>query len=125
MRLLSRGFLVMGLGLASLGAVTAYLGVVLLGSVLISIALVMITLYLFIRFWPEEEASPVLERASAPRQAASPRAMVSVVRADGPPKHRVVMALRDLVRKEGQIRLSPQGAERFARTIRFILRSEE
>ena len=117
-------FLALAICLGLLGATAAYFGLLVVASTLVSIFVVVFTLYLFIRYWPEEE--PRKSRALAPTAAAPARqqARVPAVRVDGPPKIRFMVALKDVVRRQDAFRLSPQGAERFARTIRYILRAE-
>ncbi len=122
---IKRWFLVLGLALGILGITAAFLGRLVVASMLVSIFFVSFTLYLFLRFWPEDEvrersAPPPVNDASKPR-----RAMVSAVRVDAPPRTRFMIALKDAVRKQDTFRLSPQGAERFARTIRYLLRSSQ
>ena len=90
-----------------------------------SILLVSITLYVFFRYWPEDEPlKPVPRHATPVEDAPKPqRAMVQVVSVDGPPKTRFMMALRDASRKQDRFKISKQGAERFAKTIRYILQN--
>lgn len=113
---LTRWFLMLSGGLGALGIVAAYMGLLVIASMLASIVFVALTLYFFLRFWPEEDAAP----EAPPRRPA----MVSATRVDGPPRARFVMALREVVRRQESFRISPQGAERFARVIRFMLRNQ-
>ena len=117
-------FLGLAVCLGMLGAFAAYYGLLVAASTLISIFVVLLTLYLFLRYWPDEEPAA---RPKPPPTAAIPEprrtARVSAVRVDGPPKARFMVALKEVVRRQDAFRLSPQGAERFARTIRYILRS--
>jgi hypothetical protein len=119
-------FLCLAVCIGLLGVAAAYYGLLVAASTLISVFVVLLTLYLFLRFWPEEE--PVTRRTlePAPAAPAPPRqAKVQAVHADGPPWIRFMIALKDVVRRQDAFRLSPQGAERFARTIRYILRSDQ
>jgi hypothetical protein len=118
-------FLGLAICLGLLGVAAACYGLLVAASTLISIFLVLLTLFLFLRYWPEDEETdgrhlqPVAAKPRPPRQA-----RVAMVRADGPPRMRIMVALKDVVRRQDAFRLSPQGAERFARTIRYILRAE-
>ena len=119
-------FLGLAICLGLLGVAAACFGLLVAASTLISIFVVLLTLYMFIRYWPEEE--PASSRPLKPAPVApGPRrqARVAAVRVDGPPRIRFMIALKDVVRRQDAFRLSPQGAERFARTIRYILRSDQ
>ena len=127
---LSRWILMLGVGMGLLGTVAFYYGLLPVGSMLMSIFLVSFTLYFFIRWWPEEDERPV----PAPVPVVTPvaesppkpgRAMVQAVRLDGPPKVRCMMALREMVRRQETFQISQQGAEAFAKTIRFMLRAQK
>ena len=120
---MTRWLLMLVIGLGALSVWAAYMGRLVVASTLVSIVIVAFTLYLFIRYWPEEEETA--EKAKAPAAIQKPAAMaarVSVTRLDGPPRARFIMALKEVVRKQDAFRLSPQGAERFARTIRYMLK---
>jgi len=122
---MSRWVLMFAIGMGSLGLVSLYLGLLVVASALISIVLVSITLYAFLRLWPEDEkANSAVKSISQIQTEPRPRAMVQTVRLDGPPKARFVMAIRDMVRRQESIQISQQGAEMFAKTIRYILRSQ-
>ena len=121
---MKRWFLILGVALGALGIVAAFMGLLVPASMLASIVIVAFTLYLFLRLWPEDEArelrpAPPTEKEEAPRRVA----MVAAMRVDGPPRSRFMMAVREIARRQGAFRISPQGAERFARTIRHMLRS--
>ena len=119
---MKRGLLLLGLALGGVAVTAAFLGALVAASLLASIVLVSLTLYAFLSLWPEEETRtppPELPGGSQPR----PRAAVAAVRVDGPPRVRVVMALREMARKQDSFRISQEGAQRFAKTIRYILRS--
>jgi len=123
--------LVFGLGLGVLGAGAAYVGLFVVASTMVSIFIVALTLYAFLRFWPEEQAGG-REPAAADREngdRAEPvtpvrrPALVPVVRPGGPPKARMMMALREMAQRQGNYRLSSRGAERFAKVIRYLLQN--
>lgn len=116
-------FLMFAAGLGVLGIASAFLQFWLLASTLISIVFVSITLYWFLKHWPEDEARQVVLRPPDEGEPAPRRALVPVVRANAPARTRFMVALREVVRKQENFRLSPQGAERFAKTIRYILQS--
>ena len=120
---MKRGLLLLGLALGGVAVTAAFLGALVAASLLASIVLVSLTLYAFLSLWPEEETRTPppseLPGGSQPR----PRAAVAGVRVDGPPRVRVVMALREMASKQDSFRISREGAQRFAKTIRYILRS--
>jgi hypothetical protein len=118
---MTRWLLMLVIGLGVLGVCAAYMGRLVLASTLVSIVIVAFTLYLFIRYWPEEEET-VAKAPAVIQKPAAKAAGVSVTRLDGPPRARFIMALKEVVRKQDAFRLSPQGAERFARTIRYMLK---
>lgn len=125
-QVVSRGMsywlLLVAVGLAALFAAALYFGLFVVASTFGSILLVSITLYVFFRYWPEDE--PLKPAPARPTLAPKPRrAMVQMVEVDGPPKARFMMALRDASRRQGNFKISQQGAERFARTIRYLLRN--
>ncbi|MGA1196579.1 MAG: hypothetical protein ACO36I_08795 [Candidatus Latescibacterota bacterium] len=125
---LSRWIMMLGVGMGVLGVVAFYYCVLPVGSMLMSIFLVSFTLYFFIRWWPEEDERPTPVPVSAPVEVSVPkpgRAMVQAVRLDGPPKVRCMMALREMVRRQETFQISQQGAEAFAKTIRFMLRAQK
>ena len=121
---MERWLLMLGVGLGALGIAAAFMGLLVVASTLASIVLVSVTIFLFIRFWPEEE---VPERRAPRPPSGRPRprrAMVQAVRVDGPPRARLMMSLKEIVRRQESFRISQQGAEAFAKTIRYILRSQ-
>lgn len=123
---LSRWIMMLGVGMGTLGGVSFYYGLLPVGSMLMSIFLVSFTLYFFIRWWPEEDERPAPAQPTPPPTVVPPkpgRAMVQTVKLNGPPRARVMVALRDMVRREEAVQISPQGAEAFAKTIRFMLRA--
>jgi hypothetical protein len=112
-------------GLAVLCSLSLYFGLFVVGSTFGSILLVSITLYAFFKYWPEDEPLKPITPATAveveqPRQE---NVMIQVVQVDGPPKARLMMALRDASRKQDSFKINAQGAERFAKTIRYILQN--
>ena len=125
---LSRWIMMLGVGMGLLGVVAFYYGLLPIGSMLMSIFLVSFTLYFFIRWWPEEDERPAPVSVVTPVAESPPkpgRAMVQAVRLDGPPKVRCMMALREMVRRQETFQISQQGAEAFAKTIRFMLRAQK
>ena len=123
---LTRWLMMLGVGLGMLAATAAYMGLLVVASMLVSIVFVAFTLYFFLRLWPEEQpVQQVQARIQAARTPVEPqKAMVSAVRIDGPPKARALMALRDMVKRQESFQISQQGAEMFAKTIRFMLRND-
>ena len=123
---LTRWLMMLGIGLGMLAATAAYMGLLVVASMLVSIVFVAFTLYLFLRLWPEEQpVQQVQARIQAARTPVEPqKAMVSAVRIDGPPKARALMALREMVKRQESFQISQQGAEMFAKTIRFMLRND-
>ena len=123
---LSRWIMMLCVGMGCLSITALYYGLLVVGSMLISIFLVAITLYFFLRFWPEDPkpvAPQVRSRAISQRSKPQRSAMVSAMHRNAPPKARAVIALRDMVRRQESFQISQQGAEAFAKTIRFMLRS--
>lgn len=121
---LSFWFLLIAIGLAVLFASSLYFGLFVVASTFGSILLVSITLYAFFKYWPEDEPLRTPAPKTAPAKVETPRqAMVQVVQVDGPPKARFMMALRDASRKQESFKISKQGAERFAKTIRYLLQN--
>ena len=120
-RNLTRWLMMLGVGLGVLGGTAAYMGLLVVASMLVSIVFVAFTLYLFLRLWPEDEP---IRRSQAPVETPVPdrKILVSAVKVDGSHKTRFVMALRDMVRRQESFQISQQGAEMFAKTIRFMLR---
>ena len=127
---MKRGFLLLALSLGGVGVATAIMGhwtrstgLLVVASSLGAIVLVSSTLYVFLKLWPEEEIrtpSPSAEPAKTPLRR---QAMVSAVKTEGPPRARFMMALRDVARKQDSFRISQEGAERFDKAIRYLLRS--
>lgn len=122
---LSFWFLIAAIGLAGLFVSSLYFGLFVVASTFGSILLVSITLYAFFRYWPEDEPlKPIPKKVTPEEDEPTPRrAMVQVVSVDGPPKTRFMMALRDASRKQDNFKISKQGAERFAKTIRYLLQN--
>lgn len=123
---LSRWIMMLGIGMGILGGVAFYYGLLPVGSMLMSIFLVSFTLYLFIRWWPEEDERPVAAPVQSPATPPPNKpVMVRAVRLEGPPKARCLMALREMVKRQNDFQISQEGAEAFAKTIRFMLRSQK
>ena len=118
---MTRWLLMLVLGLGALGIWAGYMGRILVASTLVSIVIVAFTLYLFIKYWPDEERSRKMVDVAG-REPVARSAKIQVTQLNGPPRARFVMALKEVVRKQDAFRLSPQGAERFARTIRYMLK---
>ena len=118
---MTRWLLMLVLGLGALGIWAGYMGRILVASTLVSIVIVAFTLYLFIKYWPDEERSRKMADVAG-REPVARSAKIQVTQLNGPPRARFVMALKEVVRKQDAFRLSPQGAERFARTIRYMLK---
>ena len=121
---LTRWIMILGIGLGVLGATAVYMGLLVVASMLVSIVFVAFTLYLFLRLWPEQESVRQVQTRVQTARTPVQQAMVSAVRTDGPPKARVLMALREMVKRQESFRISQQGAEMFAKTIRFMLRND-
>jgi predicted lipid-binding transport protein (Tim44 family) len=124
-RKLSGWIMMLCVGMGCLSITALYYGLLVVSSMLISIFLVAFTLYFFLRFWPEDPKPVVPAPSKTISASPKPRrpAMVSAMRKDAPPKARAVIALRDMVRRQESFQISQQGAEAFAKTIRFMLRS--
>jgi hypothetical protein len=122
---MSLWFLLLAAGLAVLCFACLYFGLFVVGSTFGSILLVSITLYAFFKYWPEDEFLKPSPRPKKEEPAPSePRhAMIPLVRSDGPPKVRFMTALRDASRRQDGYKISKQGAERFAKTIRYLLQN--
>ena len=60
---MKRGFLLLGLGLGAVSIAAAFLGALPVASMLAAIVLVSLTLYVFLRLWPEEEVQTPSEPA--------------------------------------------------------------
>ena len=118
---MTRWLLMLVVGLGALGIWAGYMGRLLVASTLVSIVIVAFTLYLFIKYWPDEERSRKMADVAG-REPVARSAKIQVTQLNGPPRARCVMALKEVVRKQDAFRLSPQGAERFARTIRYMLK---
>jgi hypothetical protein len=95
-------------------AATLYLGMIAVASVLIAVCLITSTLYLFVRLWPGAgpAPSPVLPPPAAIVDA-TPRET----------RYRVLWALHEMARRQDDFRISGRAAERFARTIRFLMKN--
>lgn len=102
-------------------AATLYLGLIAVASILIAVCLITVTLYLFVRLWPG--AGPAARPSPLPSPTPTPDAVP--VAAEAAPResgHRVLWALRAMARRQDDFLISGRAAERFARTIRFILK---
>ena len=117
-------FLLLGIGLGAVGVTALYFGLFVVASTLGSIVFVALTLYAFLKFWPEEEFGTQRPPSAEPLdESAEPQAvMVPVVRMDGQPRASFMLAIRDIARRQEKFKISKQGAERFAKTIRYLLR---
>jgi uncharacterized RDD family membrane protein YckC len=121
---MSYWFLVTAIGFALLCFSSLYFGLFVVASTFGSILLVSITLYAFFKYWPEDELlKPVTRVSPTPKEPKYRRAMVQVVQVDGLPKARFAMALRNVSRRQDSFKISKQGAERFAKTIRYLLQN--
>ncbi len=104
-------------------AATLYLDLIAIASVLVAVCLVTFTLYLFVRLWPG-----VVPSAPRPPSVAEPVVQAFPVVADDAPraaKHRILWSLREMSRRQDDFIISGRAAERFARTIRFVLKSQK
>lgn len=100
---------------------TLYLGLILIASTLIAVCLVIVTLYVFVRLWPG--AGPTVRPSPVPGQTTEIAS--TAVTDPGAPKHRLLWALREMALRQDNFRISGRAAERFARTIRFVMKSEK
>ena len=118
-------FLLSAIGLAVLCGSALYFSLFVVASTFGSILLVSITLYAFFKYWPEDEPLRPISRSVDSVVEEKPReAMVQVVSVEGTPnKTRFMMALRDASRRQDSFKISNQGAERFAKTIRYLLQN--
>ena len=128
MQVVSRGmsfwFLLSAIGLAALFVSSLYFGLFVVASTFGSILLVSITLYAFFKYWPEDEPLKHVPRKVEPAETPGPRkAAIQFVNVEGPPKARFMMALRDASRQQESFKISKQGAERFAKAIRYLLQN--
>lgn len=125
---LARWVLMLSVGMGGVSAAAFYMALWAEGAMLLSIFLVSATLYFFIKWWPEEDNRPAHKPevvASVPVVVPKPvRVLVPAVRIGGPPKVRCLMILREMVRRQESFQISQQGAEAFAKTIRYMLRSK-
>lgn len=122
---MSYWILLLAVGLAVLCSLSLYFKLFVVGSTFGSILLVSITLYAFFKYWPEDDPSKPIAplKAAKVTQPRQKNVIVPVVKVDGPPKARFMMALRDASLKQDSFKISAQGAERFAKTIRYILQN--
>lgn len=103
-------------------AATLYLDLIAVASVLVAVCLVTFTLYLFVRLWPG-----VAPSGPRPPSVAEPVAQALPAVADDAPraaKHRILWSLREMSRRQDDFIISGRAAERFARTIRFIMKKD-
>ena len=104
-------------------AATLYLGMIAIASVLIAICLITATLYLFVRLWPgagpAARPSPILSPPPEP----TPAAILDATPRES--RYRVLWALHEMAKRQDDFRISGRAAERFARTIRFLLKNEK
>ena len=107
---MTRWLLLLVVGLGALGLWTGYLGRLLVASTLVSVVIVAFALYLFLKYWPEEEKLRS-KRDTARAEPVARSAKVPVTSLNGPPRARFKMALKQVVRKQDVFRLSPQGAQ--------------
>jgi hypothetical protein len=108
---------------AALGVVlaaTLYLGLIAVASVLVAVCLIIVTLYLFVRLWPG--ASPSASPVPLPPPAPEATPVVSPLPRES--KYRILWALRAMSQRQDDFRISGRAAERFARTIRFLMKGE-
>ena len=117
-------FLLIAIGLGGLAIGAAYFGLLVVASTFGSIVFVAVTVYAFLRFWPDDE--PLKPKASEPEPVeVQPReVVVPVVDLNGAPKTRFLFAIREIARRQDDYKISKQGAERFAKVIRFMLRHQ-
>jgi hypothetical protein len=111
---------------AALGTIvtaTLYLGLIVIASVLIAVCLVTVTLYLFVRLWPG--AGPAAKPSPVPAPATETTPLAVAEAEVEAPKHRILWALREMAQRQDDFRISGRAAERFARTIRFVMKSEK
>lgn len=121
---LARWVMMLGVGMGCVSMAAFYFHLLVEGAMLLSIFFVSVTLYFFLRLWPEEDA-PSKPRPRPVVPVAKPKqAVVSVVHLQGPPRVRCLMALREMVRRQETFQISRQGAEAFAKTIRYMLRAQ-
>lgn len=102
-------------------ALTLYLGFIAVASVLVAVCLVTFTLYLFVRLWPGVSPAAPPRPSVLDRPSPIPTAVAEEIPRAA--RFRIVWSLRELSRRQDSFHISGRAAERFARTIRFILRS--
>ncbi len=110
-----------------LGAVAAaYYGLFVVASTFASIVLVALTVYAFLRYWPEDERlQPRAKPEPTEAVEVQPRRVsLPVVELNGPPRSRFLFAIREIARRQEDYKISKQGAERFAKVIRYMLRHQ-
>ena len=115
-------FLVVAAGLGAVAIGAAYFGLFVVASTFGSIVFVALTVYAFLRYWPDDEPlatpdRPPVSVEEQPRQVAVP-----VVGISGAPKTRFLFAIREIARRQDDYKISQKGAERFAKVIRYMLR---
>ncbi|MBI2951895.1 hypothetical protein HYY27_07370 [bacterium] len=104
-------------------AATLYLGLIAVASILIAVCLITVTLYLFVRLWPG--AGPAARPSPIPPSTPEITPAATVEAAPRESRYRVLWALRAMARRQDDFLISGRAAERFARTIRFILKGEK
>lgn len=121
---LARWVMMLGIGMGGVGMGAFYFDLLVEGTMLLSIFFVSVTLYWFLRWWPENDARPESRPVPVAPVAKPKQAMVSAVHIQGPPRTRCILALREMVRRQETFQISRQGAEAFAKTIRYMLRTQ-
>ena len=116
------GFLLIGIGLGGVAIGAAYFGLFVVASTFGSIVFVALTVYAFLRYWPEDD--PLSGKPTTPEKVQErPRQVaVPVVAVHGQPRTRFLFAIREIARRQDDYKISKQGAERFAKVIRYMLR---
>lgn len=119
-------FLILGIGLGGVAVGAAYYGLLVVASTFGSIVFVALTVYAFLKYWSEDE--PLKPSSPAPKteqQQPARRVSVPVVGVNDAPKTRFLFAIREIARRQDDYKISQQGAERFAKVIRYMLRHQQ
>ena len=106
--------------LAAVVLLALYFGLVVIASIMTAVCAVTVTLYLFVRLWPSSSAVARPGASLAPAEEPAP----SEVLAPGASRHRVLWTLRQLARRQEQFHISGRAAERVARIVRFVMKSD-